>query len=583
MRALFAILLLLALSVVFLPHPTNAAGDCQRSTCSASFQRTISTNAWGVTSVNDYVSLNSTVPVTHLTFGIPASVSDDLRLTLATAQGVNLQVSKQDPTPSQNYTTLNVQFPAGETKYTFNVTTVFTSLLSYSPNSKSFTFEANPFPLIDGTYNVTRAKVSLQTGDWVSPKIPPPFNQTINGSPNGVFTCSLPSQIQSPDNCPNSSPLNFFNNTVWKVTFASSATQNLLTVSAGRLIQISPSGSLQVTDSYNITNLGPPLSSVAFTVPKGVSSITERYVLGVQIEQPATTPTQTSNPDGTSTVTFSPSFGSVQFNQSFRAKVSYTLSPSTYLSTSSLGTFTVNFAMFNNVQFYAPSLQTKIVTPSGFRLNSLTGQVPQISGNQISLLASPVTPASSLGFSMTYQLDPFWASLSPLSWVGLVEAALAAGALAVLSRPGVGGVISGSPSLLITKFVELYDEKSSMRLESDKMDEDLARGALNRYDYKQRRRMLDRRMAEIDRALAPVEEQLSTAQGRYSDMIKRIERAEVELNVIKTTANDLRNQNRSGKISRDLYESLNADLIRRKQRAEQTIDTVIINLREEIR
>jgi len=28
---------------------------------------------------------------------------------------------------------------------------------------------------------------------------------------------------------------------------------------------------------------------------------------------------------------------------------------------------------------------------------------------------------------------------------------------------------------------------------------------------------------------------------------------------------------------------LNADLIRRKQKAEQTIDTVIINLREEIR
>jgi len=354
-------------------------------------------------------------------------------------------------------------------------------------------------------------------------------------------------------------------------------------VSAGRLIQIFPTGALQVTDSYNVTNLGPTLSSLAFKVPKGVSSITENYVLGLEIDQPETTPTPTVNSDGTSTVTFTPSFGSVPFNQSFRAKIFYTLSPSAYISTSSLGTFTVNFALFNNVQFYAPSLQTKIVTPSGFRLNSLTGQVPQISGNQISLLASPVTPVSSLGFSMTYQLDPFWSSLSPLTWVGLVEGALAAGALAVLSRPGAEGAITGAPSQLITKFVDLYDEKSSMRLESDKMEEDLARGALNRYDYKQRRRMLDRRMTEIDRSLAPVEEQLATAQGRYSDMIKRIERAEVELNVIKTTSADLRNQNRSGKISRDLYESLNADLIRRKQKAEQTIDTVIINLREEIR
>ncbi len=578
MRALFAVLLLLALTVVFLPHAANAAGDCQTSTCRASFQRTISTNAWGVTTVNDYVSLNSSVPVTHLTIGIPASISVDLRYALATSQGVNLQVSEQPSTPGQNYTTLNVAFPVGETKIVFNVTTIFSGLLSYNLGSNNFTFEANPFPLVVGTYNVTSAKVTLQTGDWVSPKIPLPRNQTITG---GVFTCTLPSP--GSDNCPNSSPLNFFNNTVWKVNFASSATQNVLSVSAGRVIQISPSGSLQVTDSYNITNLGPTLSSVAFKVPKGVMGITERYVLGVQIEQPATTPSPTANPDGTSTVTFSPSFGSVQFNQSFRAKVFYTLSPTTYVSTNSLGTFTVNFALFNNVQFYAPSLQTRIVTPSGFRLNSLTGQVPQISGNQISLLASPVTPVSSLGFTMTYQLDPFWSSLSPLSWAGLVEAALTAASLVVLTRPGLEGGISGAPSQLITKFVELYDEKSSMRLESDKMEEDLTRGALNRYDYKQRRRMLDRRMTEIDRALAPVEDQLAAAQGRYSDMIKRIERAEVELNVIKTTANDLRNQYRSGKISRDLYESLNADLVRRKQRAEQTIDTIIINLREEIR
>ena len=578
MRALFAVLLLLALTVVFLPHSATAATDCQRATCSASFERTISTNAWGVTTISDYVNLTSTVPVTHLTIGIPASVSDDLRFTVATAQGVNLQVSKQGPTPSQNYTTLNVQFPANEMNFVFNVTTVFAGLLSYSPGSNSFTFEANPFPLVDGTYNVTRAKVTLQTGDWQSPRIPLPLNQTITG---GTFTCTLPSA--GSDNCPGSSPLSFGNSTVWKVTFASSATQNVLTVSAGRLIQIFATGALQVTDSYNVTNLGSTLPSVAFKVPKGVSSITENYVLGVEIDQPETASTPTSNPDGTSTVTFTPSFGAVQFNQSFRAKIAYTLSPSTYISTSSLGIFTVNFAMFNNVQFTAPTLQTKIVTPSGFRLNTLIGQVPQISGNQISLLASPVTPISSLGFSMTYQLDPFWASLSPLTWVGLVEAALAGGVLAVLSRPSAEGALSGAPSQLITKFVELYDEKSSMRLESDKMEEDLARGALNRYDYKQRRRMLDRRMTEVDRTLAPVEEQLSAAQGRYSDMIKRIERAEVELNVIKTTANDLRNQYRNGKISKDLYESLNADLMRRKQKAEQTIDTIIINLREEIR
>src|SRR5207247_11033264 len=124
MRALFAVLLLLALTVVFLPHPATAATDCQRATCSASFERTISTNAWGVTTISDYVNLTSTVPVTHLTIGIPASVSDDLRFTVATGQGVTLQASNQGPTTSQHSTTLNVTYTASELTFALNGTTV---------------------------------------------------------------------------------------------------------------------------------------------------------------------------------------------------------------------------------------------------------------------------------------------------------------------------------------------------------------------------------------------------------------------------------------------------------------------------
>src|SRR5436309_14915754 len=171
MRALFAVLLLLALTVVFLPHPATAATDYQMASYYASFEQTITTNTWGITTISDYVNLTSTVPVTHLTIDIPASVSDDLRFTVATGQGVNLQVSKQGPTPSQNYTTLNVQFPASEMKFVFNVTTVFAGLLSYSPDSHSFTFEANSFPLVDGPYYVTRANSTLQTSDWQSQRI----------------------------------------------------------------------------------------------------------------------------------------------------------------------------------------------------------------------------------------------------------------------------------------------------------------------------------------------------------------------------------------------------------------------------
>src|SRR5207247_10366539 len=98
-----------------------------------------------------------------------------------------------------------------------------------------------------------------------------------------------------------------------------------------------------------------------FTVPRGVSSIFEDYVLGVEIDQPSTTPTPTLNADGTSTVTFAPSFGSLHFNQSVKVKISYTLSPSTCISSRSLGTFTLDSPLFNHVQFHAPTRQTSLV------------------------------------------------------------------------------------------------------------------------------------------------------------------------------------------------------------------------------
>ncbi len=562
MRALVVALLLLVIVVVALPRPATAASACTVSACNASITHTIATNSWGVTVVTDTVVLKSTSSVSQLSIGVPASISKDLRSWQANdTSGANLQVSIS--TSNATFTSLDVLFPSLKGNYTFTLNTVYWGLLSYNSSPSGYAFRINPFPVITN-YNAAVNTTFTYTGGWSSPQVTLPF------------TAALQSEAYRVPN------LNLFNTTIWNIGFSSASSQNIFAVSAGRTITISPSDSVQVTDDYNLTNLGPTVSSIAFTVPKGVSNIFEDYVLGLEIDQPSTTPTPTANTDGTSTVMFTPSFGSLPYNQSVKVKISYLLSPSTYISSGSLGTFTLNFALFNNVQFYVPSLRTKILNPMGFRLNSVVGQTPQNTGGQMLFQTTNVSPLSNLGFSMTYQLDPFWASLSPLSWAALVELALAGSVIAVWKGPGAGGAL-GVPVQLITKFVDLYDEKSSMRLESDKMEEDVARGALNRFDYKQRRRSLDRRLNEIEQALAPVKRDLSSVTPRFQDLVKRIERAEAELQVTRTTSADLKNQYRGGKMSRDLYESLSSDLARRKEKAQQSIDTAIINLREEIR
>src|SRR5437867_10400447 len=110
MRALVVALLLLTIVLVALPGPARAASPttCAQSACNAIITRTIATNSWGVTVVSDKVVLNSTSPVSHLTIGVPTSVSKDLRSWQANdTSGANLLVSIS--ASNATFTSLDVQ------------------------------------------------------------------------------------------------------------------------------------------------------------------------------------------------------------------------------------------------------------------------------------------------------------------------------------------------------------------------------------------------------------------------------------------------------------------------------------------
>jgi len=571
MKALVLLLLLLALLSTQLPSPAVAKTDCTSSSCTVTVSRSITTNNWGVSFVSDQFSLTTgSSPVSQITLGIASSLSGKLRFT----EAVDLQSNQLRISPLKlasllsggNYSAMDIAFPSAKTgTYSFNLTSVYSDLLSFNSTSNNFVFAFEPFPLMDDNYNVTSATLSVKTGDWQSPKV---------SSVNGTFASATFSS--------QAIPLKPFNTTVAAMTFSSSGTsQSIFDVTANRTITLAQTGSIQVTDFYNMTNKSHDLSSLTLPLPKNVQTATARDIIG-------TVSTLTAAPatDGTNTVTFIPRFATVKplkAGASFSVRISYALPSQSYLTSIGLGRFELSFRLFDNVKFSEPTLQMKIVTPMGFRLDSFSGQTFTSSGNQILVQVATVTPMSNLSFTMDYQLDPFWASLSALSWAGLAVGSIAAVVLAVGATSMAGVAVSGAPSELIGRFVELYDEKSAMRLEAEKMDEDLLRGSLNRHEFKRRRRVIDLRIAELDRTLAPVKDQLSKSNPRYQDMIKRLERAEADIQVVRTTSADLRNQYRSGRIARELYESLISDLAKRKEKAQQTMDTIVINLREETR
>jgi hypothetical protein len=547
---------------------TASAPACTASVCSVDVDRSITTNDWGTTFVNDTVHVRAQSAVSFLTLGIPSLIATNLhQISAEDGQGKGVQANPLPANQTGKYLPYQFVFPASETgNYTFTVRSVFSDLVSFDKSSTKYTFSFSAFPVVDASSGSVSANVTVLTRDWPTP-VTIPGNATTSGG-----RLSMPSA--------GSIQVKPFNATVWKTTFSATGTsQNMFDVAAARTINILSAGSVQVADTYNVTNRGRDAPNIVFSLPPGAGSVACNDLIG-QLD-PSNCLTAVLG-DGSVSVTFSPRFSTVKNGGSAVATLRYTLSGGSYVSTTGLGQYSLAFNLFNSVKFVTASLQTRIVFPTGGRIGSVSGQTPDISGNQVLLSASRVTPYSSLGFTMTYSLDPFWSSLAPLSWAALIVGGITAGALVLSSGAQAGGV-GFTPFQGITRFVELYDEKSSLRLEGEKLEEDVGRGAVAKYDYKRRRRVMDLRLVELDRLLNPLKEELSSSQSRYAEMFKRVERAEAELQQVKTSLEDLRNQNRAGRISRQLYDQLSADLVKRRNRAQQTIDNVVIGLREEAR
>jgi chromosome segregation ATPase len=94
---------------------------------------------------------------------------------------------------------------------------------------------------------------------------------------------------------------------------------------------------------------------------------------------------------------------------------------------------------------------------------------------------------------------------------------------------------------------------------------------------------MELRLSEINKALMEVKSELRTVSPRYDELIRNIDRAETEAEASRHSVNQVQSQYRSGKITREAYQTVANDIARRIDRAEETIETILITLREEAR
>jgi uncharacterized coiled-coil DUF342 family protein len=178
--------------------------------------------------------------------------------------------------------------------------------------------------------------------------------------------------------------------------------------------------------------------------------------------------------------------------------------------------------------------------------------------------------------------NPFWSAYAALPWLLGLEVAIVAFALAVKIRRGPELAVP-IPVERLREFVGLYDERLALSRELVVMEEEVARGGLVKHEFRRRKKVMELRLDEINKSLMEVKAELRTISPHYDELIRRIDKAEAEVEVSRASMSQVRSQYRAGKTTRETFDSMVNDIRKRIDRAEETVETSLITLREEAR
>jgi hypothetical protein len=378
-------------------------------------------------------------------------------------------------------------------------------------------------------------------------------------------------------------------------TLSSNSLQIINIKELNRQITINPIGDVAASDSYRITNNAPSsIASLKITLPLEASKIVTRDEFGRIL----TTDIQSGNGDTRLVnVTFTSPLAS---GQSFLLTVEYTL-PS--ISSEQAPQYTLNFDLFPDFEYYVDTATVTFVLPEGARLLapqlsaidsslSLSREVFQesltITRDGVSNVDSAVLSNDAL--QVTYNYNPLWLSFRPTVWVWAL-AVIGTIVLIVRRRPKTAAprrVAATKASVGLSpdhvrSFTDGYSEKTRLTSELKTIEERAQKGKIPRRRYKVQRRNLEVRLDNISKTLSELKRTFRSAGGVYADLVRQLDAAEVELVEVETNIRTSEVRHRRGELPLEAYKKALADSQRRKEKAEATINGILLRLREEIR
>jgi hypothetical protein len=557
--------IVILLSVLLLLIPTIPVKSEQSQSASLKIQRVVGISDYGVVVVNDTFVLvnNNDKPIENIYVGILKNYEENLKYIMA--NDTQKRLLKIDSKKDNSIHWFIFEFPKPilpKEEYQFSSIMVLSDLLKVKDRNFVFNFSASPILKTKAEfYNVT---IVLLPGSSIFLPKDSKFNSTEYYGRPAVSRLFKPLEA-------------YYNETVY-FEF-SSVTQYLLRCnSLERDITIGQDGRLYISDTYRFTNYAIPIYSLPIKLIENATDVMVYDTGGALWEEPKSG----------SEIVVSPRYYSIRGGENYTFKIDYRLSQSNYMKQLDLwGLYNFSLELFPKSPWVIENLKVTITMPKGAELNSKAlnlsdTKASSIFDKKITFELKGMTNFHDPKFSFTYKSPLFLASLKPLIWISILETfVIFVSMLIRVEKPLIPTV--PIPVELIKEFIMLYDEKTALKAELEKINEKMKRKAISKHEFRRKRKLIDTRLSEINRLLTSAKGKLKEVDARYNEMLRKIDRSEAEIEALTSSMTQVETQYRTGKITKDVYESLNADIQKRINKAKEEIDSIIISLREEAR
>ncbi len=554
-------LIILVVALACLPAFINAIP--QQNYEIKKVNRMIFISEWGLIAVNDTVTItNAGFEDLHsINIGFPNIYSSNLKYYTANLQGEALTIEEKIDEAREIYW-LNYIFPQPlkpKETYNFSTLTVFAGLIQFQKGGYTYSFAEAP--ALEKQAELCNVTIFFPPDSSIFL----PENSTfkrIGKEPivNNVFINLTPYYTK-----------------ILSLNFSSVTLQLLDIYWSERVISLESISKIKVSDTFSIHNPGILISAVKVRLPKGAAKIMAYDFAG---------PLWRDERSGDEAAV-APRFGDIKSNENFTFKLTYELDRKNFINQVDWrGIYIFNFNFSSKQPWLINNLTVKVILPKGCEIKDLNMEPEKIVETTYQKILiynfKDVTPLHDLKFTLKYKYSGLWASIKPLEWTLIIEAVILVFAVVARGRKIVLTQAAPAPVDVISKFVELYDEKMFHEKELSEFEESKLRKTLPKKEYKHRVKIAEERLIEINKALTELKNELKKASSRYEELIKKIEMAEAEIEAAKASETQINLQYRAGKISKEAYETVINDVKKRIDKAKSVIESTLITLREEI-